>query len=354
MINELSSTQRRQLIDTRQIYDAWRSADSERRRRFQGGMRWADRKGTAYLLRKIGKHETSLGPRSPETERQYQAFQRGREENRDRLIGLSKRLDEFAPVNRAMGLGRVPRTAARIARLLDEHGLLGRQIIIVGTNALFAYESTAGVQIASDLIATGDVDLLLDARRRLTLAATDIREAGMLGLLRRVDSSFVGRPGDYKAANRDGYQVDLICPQARDVLRDKTSRSIADVPEDLAGAEIEGLTWFISAPKYEAVAIDDDGFPVRLVTVDPRVFALHKLWLAAREDRDPLKKKRDSEQAKAVAKLATKYLSLSFDDQSVLTVVPAAVRAGVSELLSTPEEGAEADAGQKGKLRPSW
>jgi hypothetical protein len=41
--------------------------------------------------------------------------------------------------------GRVPETAARIFRKLDEEGLLGRQLFVVGIHSLFAYGSRSGV-----------------------------------------------------------------------------------------------------------------------------------------------------------------------------------------------------------------
>src|SRR5690349_20575546 len=89
-IKELTGEQRRQLIDTQQVYEVWRHADLEKRRRFLGSMRWAERNGTAYLLRKVGSGETSLGPRNSETESAYAAFMAGRRANREKLAGLSQ------------------------------------------------------------------------------------------------------------------------------------------------------------------------------------------------------------------------------------------------------------------------
>jgi hypothetical protein len=313
-INDLSGEQRRQLIDTRQVYEAWRSANDASLHRYAGSMRWAARNGTEYLLRKTGSSETSLGSRGQQTEATYDAFVRGRKENHDRLEGLKARLDKLAPVNRAMGLSRVPRVAARILQQCDEHHLLGEHLIVVGTNALFAYEALAGVQIESDLIATGDIDLLYDARRHISFALKGIRTEGLIGLLRKVDRSFaVTQSRGYRASNRDGYLVDLIRPEAKDAFRDRLPASLADLPDDLEGAAIFGLTWLINSPKVEAVAIDERGEPVRLVVIDPRTFALHKAWLSERPDREPLKVKRDLEQAKAAATIATQYLRLSFE-----------------------------------------
>lgn len=326
--SELRPDQLRQLIDATESFEAWRSAMIEKRRRFSGSMRWVERAGHRYLLRKIGSREQSLGPQSEATEEAHRNFIAGRDRNEDRLKGLAAKLDQMAPINKAFGLGRVPKIAARILRQLDDQELLGSQLIVVGTNALFAYEARAGVRIAPELVATEDVDLLLDVRQRLSLAGREIREFGLLGLLRRVDQSFAPRRSrDFRAVNRDGYFVDLIRPEDCDVMRSTAPDSLSEVPDELRGSPIAGLAWLVNSPKFEAVAISDDGYPVRLVCPDPRVYALHKAWVAAEPQRDPRKSKRDVLQAQAVADIARSRLALSFDDEAALSVLPASLRA---------------------------
>jgi hypothetical protein len=326
LFNELRGEQRRQLIDTQQVFDAWRETAREARRRFAGSMRWTERNGADYLLRKTGRAERSLGRRSDQTERAYEAFLTGRAASQDRLKGLAQRLDELAPVNRAMALGRVPVTAARILRECDKAELLGEHLIVVGTNALFAYEAAAGVEMQSGLMASGDVDLLYDARRHLSLALEDVHAGGLIGLLRKVDTSFAPvRSGSFRAANRDGYLVDLIRPQTRDPLRDRSKPALTELPEDLQGVAIFGLAWLVNSPKMDVVAIDERGYPVRMAVIDPRAFALHKVWISEREDREPVKARRDLEQAKAAAIIATRYLRRSFDGAE-LAALPNALR----------------------------
>ena len=55
------------------------------------------------------------------------------------------------------------------------------------------------------------------------------------------------------------------------------------------------------AKKFHQVAIAQDGFPVPMVAPDPRLFALHKLWLAEQPDCEPVKKGRDRAQGKGGA-----------------------------------------------------
>ncbi len=332
-IKPLSGEQRRQLIDTQQIYEIWRAENEESNRRFAGSMRWGKRNGTEYLLRKIGKTETSLGPRGAETEAIYEAFFRGRTENKTKLEGLAARIDQLAPVNVAMGLGRVPTIAARILRACDERGLLGEQLLVVGTNALYAYEVLAGVSVDSGVVATGDIDLLYDARRHISFAARGMNTRGLVGILQTVDASFAATtPRSFRASNQHGYLVDFIRPEAKDIFRDRLPAALTDLPDDLEGAAIFGLVWLVNSPRLEVIAIDERGYPVRLVVIDPRAFALHKAWVSDRQDREPIKAVRDLEQAKVVATIATQYLKKSFEGPD-LTALPKALRDIVPSLI---------------------
>ena len=348
--NELTNEQRRQLTDARQVFQAYKDAQSEHERRFVGSMRWVERKEKEYLLRKIGSSETSLGPRSPETEAIFDAFESGRAENRDRLKTLAKRLDEMAPVNAALGIGRVPKLTARIIRRLDEAGVLGRNIFIAGSNALFAYEMSAGILLGADIVATGDVDLLWDARRSIRLAVKNFKKEGVLGLLKRVDKSFDARhPRGFRAINREGFIVDLICPGDRNFMLAELREKLGESSKDLHGAPIGGLEWLINAPKTEQVVIGEDGYPLRMWCVDPRVYALHKAWIAEKDDRDPVKRVRDRAQAKLVAMIATKYLGLDIDGDD-LSALPENLRAQAANLIAADDDDHDDDDVQT----PKW
>ena len=60
----------------------------------------------------------------------------------------------------------------------------------------------------------------------------------------------------------------------------------------------------LNSPKLDAIAIDEDGWPAPIRVPDPRAFALHKkVWLSGLYTREPIKKPRDLDQARTVAKL---------------------------------------------------
>lgn len=311
-LTELSPDQRRRLIDAIQVFEAWREADLEFRHSYRGAMRWKRVNGTEYLYRIFGKIGHSLGPRSLELEKVKADYSEQRTRLRRRLTTLDTRLKDMARLNRAFNLGRVPVIAARILRRLDQEGLLGKHLFVVGTNSLYAYEAAAGVLFETGLTATEDVDLLWDVRRHLSLALVDTRKEGVLGLLRQVDHSFKARANGFRATNDEGYYVDLIRPLSKTELA-KAPPKLGEADEDLEAAGILGLEWLVHAPKFERVAIGADGLPLWMSCIDPRAFALHKLWLSKRADRDAVKRRRDLEQAIVVAHVAKDFLDLKFN-----------------------------------------
>jgi Nucleotidyltransferase len=132
-----------------------------------------------------------------------------------------------------------------------------------------------------------------------------VEEASLLTLLKRVDRSFARNTQHYSASNGDGFLVDLIKPMRNPPWRAEGGRIGGE--HDLDAVEIEGLAWLESAPAFEAVVIDERGGPLRIVTSDPRVFGAHKIWLSNRIDRSPLKRRRDSEQGRAVLNLCRSH-----------------------------------------------
>jgi hypothetical protein len=327
---ELTEDQRRRFVDARQAFEAWREADQEFRHGYRGSMRWKPVGGKDHLYRTFNQVANYLGPRSPETEKIKEDYTEQRTRLRRRLTMLGNRLKGMDRLNRASDLGRMPETAARILRKLDAEGLLGKHLFVVGTHSLYAYEAASGVLFDTGLTATGDIDLRWDVRRKLSLALVDARQEGVLGLLRRVDRSFTAKRGSYRAINDDGYYVDLIRPLEKDEVR-KAVNKLTDVDDDLEAAAIIGLNWLINAPKFEQVVIGADGRPLWMSCIDPRAFALHKFWLSREPSRDAVKRRRDAQQARAVASVAAEYLGLRFEAKD-LTALPIELVKGAKEL----------------------
>ncbi|NOT73243.1 MAG: hypothetical protein HOP09_18820 [Hyphomicrobium sp.] len=323
---ELSLDQRRQLIDIQQRHDAWRFADRAFRASNKGSMAWKKVSGKQYLYRIDGRVQKGLGPRTAETEALKEAYMSRRTLERARVTKMHKAINDNARINRAMGLARVPQIAADVIREFDRSGLLGDGLFIVGTHALYAYEARSGITFEPELLATRDLDLLADVRARLVLAIDGKKRDGILQTLRNVDKSFNVQGDLFRAVNADGYFVDVIRPMR------KNEGSLGEY--DLGGvvpAGIDGLNWLINSARFEATAIAEDGKPVWMSCIDPRAFALHKLWVSKQTAREAIKRRRDATQAAAVAEVA-QLLGLKFDKKE-LAALPKELLDGTVELL---------------------
>ena len=306
---EMNDDQRRIYIDAAQLHEAYMDAFTKNLV-YRGGMHWKKVKGKEYLFRSLNRYGygKSLGPRAEETESTYHEFHNKKKKVKARLMHLKEKIKEQARFCKAARIARVPRIVTAILRLLEQHHLLGRNLQIVGTNALYAYEARAGVFLERGLLATRDMDVLWDIRPKLRLfAIDDIDQKGLIDLLQKADRSFdLFSKKSFRAVNQDGYMVDLIKAAPKSVLITE-SRQVGS-GDDLMAAEINNLQWLISAPKFNQIVIGEDGFPAAMVVPDPRAFAVHKLWLSNQLDRDAVKKKRDRSQALAIYKLILQYM----------------------------------------------
>ncbi|MFS8039151.1 GSU2403 family nucleotidyltransferase fold protein [Xanthobacter sp. AM11] len=326
---ELNKDQLRERVNTAQRYQAWRDAKA-RQSGFRGSLVWHRSGEGEYLLRSYYdsagiRRQKTEGLRSAATEDLKAQWDAQRSAAGEREKALREVLTRQAAVNRALQLGRVPLLGARIIRAIDAAGLLGRGLRIVGTNAIYAYEAAAGIMVDASMTTTEDMDLLMDARRALRLAVTaEIPDGTLISLLRKVDKSFERTRQNFRAANDEGYLVDLITPEVSPPWRTGEVR-IGATEDELTAVPVNGLAWLESAPAFDAIAIDERGAPVRILATDPRVFAAHKLWLSQQPGRDPLKRRRDAAQAKAAGHMVRRYLTHLPYERDALRMLPRAL-----------------------------
>jgi hypothetical protein len=343
-IKELSAEQRRIAVDAIQLYQHFIDLRQDYRE-FRGGLHWKTVGAKEYLVKTLDRmgHQRSLGSRSAKTEEIFRQFTEKKNELRGRLKSVEEELTRRAKFCVAAGVNRVPRIAADIIRLLDSNGLLGTHLLILGSHAIYAYEFAAGVQLKAGLLQTNDLDTLLDSKAKLEIAGA-VRSTGLLGLIQRVDKSFkLIRQRSFRAVNAKGFMVDLV----RAPLSDRAAVTSLGRQEDLIAEPLHGLEWLGDAPRMSQIVIAENGYPVRFIVPDPRVFALHKIWLSLQPTRDPIKRKRDFRQAEAVAGIALEYLNLSFDEATIseLPRELTSMKAGLIERLRgrRPTSDGEAD-----------
>lgn len=326
--SELSPNQLRIAIDVRQTYEAYRDAHRQALQ-YVGGLTWKTVNGTDYLIKIINRTggNKSLGARSPKTERIHTEFVSGKIRAKEREAGLERTVGEFAGMSRQLGLNRAPAIVAATLRKLDNFGLLGKNLMVIGTNALYGYEAAAGVHFEPGLLATTDMDFLWDARTALKLAMLDaeVAEAGVLAILRKLDKSFEPvRHSQFRAVNKDGFYVDLVKQMPSPPWKKGEPERMAS--GDLTPSDLPNIKWLLASEKFSSIVIGQDGQPAPMVAPDPRAFAVYKQWLSAQPDREPNKQRRDQLQALAVVELLqAKFPHLPLDGNA-LRMFPKAVR----------------------------
>jgi hypothetical protein len=271
----------------------------------KGGMHWKKIRGREYLYKYRDRygHGHSLGPRSPETQEIFREFLGQRREMVARLGAARQELAAAARFCRAALLHRVPHPVIRILRRLELSDLPGAPLLVIGTQALHAYEFAAGVFIDPPKASP----FWSGSRHRLTLlAAAEIPAAQLLGLLHGADRSFQALPGDDLAAvNKAGFLVRFLTPPTAPPPHKLTGK---DAPAGAVPAAAGDLAALMSAPRFSQVVIGRRGDPVTMMVPDPRALALHQLWLSQQEDREPANQARDRTQALALAELILRYL----------------------------------------------
>jgi hypothetical protein len=310
-MQELSPAITRQTIDAVAVFEALEEATLEAAQ-VRGGMYWhagpASAPDKKYLVRTTpAGAETSLGPRTPETQAIYDKFTQRKQASAERLAGLKAALDQHQRMNRALRVGRVdPLVVALLNRLASTQ--LSEHSRVVGTHALYAYEAAAGVRLDADALATRDIDLLWDTRKRIIFSTQLARvDSSMLGVLKKVDPTFRMRQSQkYTAVNKDGFEVDIIRSERTE--DDPHPIRLSDADEDFWVAQARRANVLLDSPGFSAVIVASNGAMARMNTVHPATFVAFKRWLAAQADRDPLKRRRDVLQADAVQQLLEQYL----------------------------------------------
>jgi hypothetical protein len=306
---ENSEDAHRQYIDAVAVFTAWETARKEAAE-VRGGMLWKSQNGADYLIRTSVKNsQKSLGPRSETTEAIFNKFTDRKKQTESRLHDLREALVRHQRMNRALHVGRAPRLLVEILNRLFESGL-DDYFTIIGTHAMYAYESAAGVRIgSSDAMTTRDVDLLWDTRKKISFE-THMETIGtsFLGVLNKVDATFqLHKEQRYTAVNCDGFEVDVIRREPVDGdlhpwrMTDSEDDEFYDIQAKRAGKLLDG-------PKFSSVIVASSGHMARMKTISPLVFSEFKRWMSTQSDREPHKRRRDILQADVVEELVSEYL----------------------------------------------
>lgn len=304
-----------------QFHEAWLSAARELKA-LPYGMSWKRIAGREYLYALADRlgNGRSLGPRSAQTEQAHADYRRAKEDAAAREKAAWAQLRESAQILRALRAPSIFPAAAAILREAALRAMLGTDLITVGTVAMTAYQYEAAHYLATGLDATADFDLAWAGRRSLEVALPPRQVPGsVLALLKAVDDTYtVNTERPFQARNRQAFEIELLmAPSVAMTL----PRSEPLRPHPLPEQE-----WLLQGALVEQVVPASDGTAALLAVPDPRWYALHKLWLADKPGRKPLKAPKDRKQGEALLHAVALAMPRFPLDEAFLAALPEELR----------------------------
>jgi Nucleotidyltransferase len=304
---EHSENQNRQYIDAQALARAHTLA-IKASREVRGSMIWRELRGVRYLIRtSAASAQKTIGPDSEVTRKIYADFMERKKASVERVKTLSARMLEQRKLNKVYRLGRTPNVVVKILQALASAGLADK-FLTVGTHAMYAYESACGVMVAPDALATKDLDLLFDSRKRLAFVSTLQKlDTSLIGVLRKADPSFqVMRDQLQTAVNNDGFEVDVIKRIATE--GDPHPLRMSDDENDFWAVQVPSDQEMLSGRLFEQLVVSTSGEMATMRTLHPLDFVRIKQALGNKPQRDALKRPKDLLQATLVQQLWNEWL----------------------------------------------
>lgn len=287
-VEPFSDEQSRVIVNLEQAYQVWMNS-LRTLNDLPYNMRIKEVSGRDYLYEvtdRLGNMK-SKGPLDDEKQAEFDQYKTEKAELKERLAQSRSALKEQAALYRALRLPMLPTEAGKILREADRMRFLGAQAMVVGTNALVAYALEANGFIRDAPGETMDFDLAL------TAIEADEGHPTLWKVLKEVDMTYsVNAERPFQARNAKAYEIEILSAPSR--IRGQIAR---DKPRPIALPEQE---WLLNGRPVGHVVGVRDGEAARLVVPDPRWFALQKLWLAEKPERNPQKKPKDRRQGMAL------------------------------------------------------
>jgi hypothetical protein len=303
---ELTPAQTRQYIDAEATLRALRDTQKAALE-VRGSMFWREIGPQRYLIRVASQgSQTSLGPHTVELQDVYTRFMERKAAVEQRMGSLKATLAQHQRSNRALRIGRAPRVLIDTLNRLAQAGL-AHHFVVVGTHALYAYESACGVRVQDDATATQDIDLLLDTRKYLSFVTTmDRLDTSLLSVFQKVDKTFQLRDDQlYTAVNAQGFEIDVVRHAAKD--GDPHPLRVSKHEEDFWAVQISTGSSLLDGGHFEQAVVAISGHMAQMRVPSPASFIRVKQQLASMRSRDPLKARKDALQAEIVSQLVTEY-----------------------------------------------
>ena len=239
-----------------------------------GGLQWKTIGGHEYLYRyrpdpvTRKKRSTSIGRRSPETERFYAEFMKRRARTNSLLADRGETAETLARVSKALRLARLPEAAAEVLMALWK-GDLTHFFIVHSGHAAFAYETT--FRSLLPVPDGGRIELLFSEDSLARELSRSLAQC-----LLKLDASY-----EFDAS------ASLFHCERGPEISIKLQAALLD--HDAGGRDTDGqqrnlLAELLGLPAVSGMAISRSGRPVPMTVLDPRAFAFSRLLNVSPED----------------------------------------------------------------------
>ena len=313
LLSEYTSSQRKQYINSKQVYEHYIDKKNEYYLNYNISMYWRKSGDKEYLTKKSSSlnRVTSLGVKSEETVKIYEDFLEHKEALKLELTTLEEKLEKIRKLNKIEFLTRVPYELIEIYQKINELKL-DDKMILIGTNALYAYESHCALFVEDEQLATEDIDLLSKDSKELSVVFREVLPKGKLtSLLKLIDKSFEqDKKLPYRFRNKKGVLLEIISPShPKKNIKENSFMDILDL-------EMQGMQWLENSRIFKSMVIGENGKCAILSTIHPLEYAVHKNWLSKQLDRNIHKKNRDHKQSLLVTELIEKYMvNIDIEDE---------------------------------------
>ena len=313
IFNEYTNSQRKQYINSKQLYEYYIEKKNEYFMNYNLSMYWRKSGQKEYLTKKhsASNKVTSLGVKSDETLKIYKDFLEHKEALKAEIATLETKLDKARKLNKIELLTRTPSALVQIYQKINELKL-DDKMILIGTNALYAYEAYCGLFVEDEQLATEDIDLLAKENKELSVIFREVLPKGKLtSFIKLIDKSFEqDKKLPYRFRNKNGVLLEVISPtNSKKVIKKNAFMDILDL-------EMQGMQWLENSRIFKSMVIGEDGKMAILSTIHPLEYAVYKHWLSSQFDRNIHKKNRDYQQSKLVTKMIKEYMvNIDIDDE---------------------------------------
>lgn len=299
-----SDEQRKHYINTEIVYRNYIEKLKGFNKSFRYRMGWNTIGNKEYLFKECydtNKREY-LGVRSIDTEKIIDAFKKQKKEKKEQLKKTKEKLLHLERLSKFYKLARTPNILVEFFRKVNELGL-DDKLIVIGTNALYAYEVYASVFMEDENLATYDIDIFNKREKKLSVALqTKMPQKTIKALLLDIDKSFSkSKDAPYRFINDDNIVVEITTPTSKKDLSNDTFSGVLDL-------EILGTKWLERSKLEKKMVIGLNGICAYISTIRPLEYAVYKYWLGEHERKDMMKQQRDIKQSFLVTKLIEEYI----------------------------------------------